>query len=42
MNIARHFMVDKGMNTLMGANWKKWKEEQSIKRAQQALLETAS
>jgi len=42
MNIARHFMVDKGMNTLMGANWKTWKEEQSIIRAQKAMTQSAS
>jgi Cupin-like domain len=32
-NIARHFVVDKGMNAVMGPNWKKWKEEQAAKRA---------
>ena len=32
-NIARHFVVDKGMNAVMGPNWKKWKETQAAKRA---------
>ncbi len=38
-NITRHFLVDKGMNTVMGENWKKWKLEQSVKRAARALAE---
>ena len=32
-NIARHFVIDKGMNAAMGPGWKKWKEEQAQKRA---------
>ncbi len=40
-NIARHFVIDKGMNAAMGPGWKKWKEEQAQKRAQEALQEVA-
>ena len=36
-NIARHFVIDKGMNAVMGPRWKSWKEEQSIKRAEEAM-----
>lgn len=36
-NITRHFIVDKGMNTVMGPKWKSWKEEQSFKRAEEAV-----
>lgn len=39
LNIARHFVVDKGMNKLAGPGWKKWKEEQAVKRAEKALEE---
>jgi len=40
-NIARHFVVDKGMNTVMGPRWKTWKEVQAHKRAAEALKEVA-
>ncbi len=40
-NIARHFVIDKGMNAAMGPGWKKWKEEQAQKRAKEALQEVA-
>jgi len=36
-NITRHFMVDKGMNALLGPKWKAWKEKQSILRAQDVI-----
>ncbi len=36
-NIARHFVVDKGMNNLLGTKWKVWKEEQAQKRALEAM-----
>lgn len=36
-NIARHFAIDKGMNAFWGSGWKKWKEEQSIRRAREAM-----
>ena len=36
-NIARHFVIDKGMNAVMGPRWKTWKEEQSRKRAEEAM-----
>lgn len=37
-NISRHFIIDKGMNALMGPNWKNWKEKQAKKRAEAALI----
>jgi Cupin-like domain len=37
-NIGRHFVIDKGMNAVMGENWKKWKEEQAIRRAEEELV----
>jgi len=37
LHIAQHFVVDKGMNTLMPRKWKSWKEEQAEKRAQEAM-----
>lgn len=40
-NIARHFVVDKGMNTVIGPRWKTWKETQAKKRAQEAFSEVA-
>ncbi len=36
-NIARHFMIDKGMNAVMGPTWKQWKEDQAQKRAKAAM-----
>lgn len=36
-NIARHFMIDKGMNAMMGARWKSWKEAHAKKRATEAM-----
>lgn len=34
VNIARHFVVDKGMNRLMGENWKKVKADLAKRRAE--------
>ncbi|GHB56580.1 cupin-like domain-containing protein [Persicitalea jodogahamensis] len=34
MNLARHTVVDKGMNSLLGPKWKEWKENKAIERAQ--------
>lgn len=33
VNIAQHFLVDKGMNVLLGPRWKKWKEDTAVRRA---------
>lgn len=40
-NIARHFVIDKSMNAVMGPKWKSWKETQSIRRAEEALTGVA-
>lgn len=32
-NLARHFVVDKGMNALLGQHWNHWKETAAVKRA---------
>lgn len=32
-NIARHFVIDQGMNKVLGPRWKQWKERQAFKRA---------
>jgi hypothetical protein len=34
INIAKHYVVDKGMNRLMGANWRKIKENIAHRRAE--------
>ena len=36
-NIATHFVVDKGMNRLMGTNWRKMKISMARKRANQSV-----
>lgn len=36
-NITRHFVIDKGMNTIMGSKWKTWKEEQAVRNATAAM-----
>ncbi|MBK7938233.1 MAG: cupin-like domain-containing protein [Lewinellaceae bacterium] len=41
-NIARHFVIDKGMNTLWGNGWKKWKETQAMKKANKAMSLTSN
>lgn len=33
LNIARHYVVDKGMNRLMGARWRELKQEMASRRA---------
>ena len=33
VNLATHFVVDKGLNTLMGKSWHDWKERQAYSRA---------
>lgn len=38
MNISRHFIVDKGMNKIMGSKWKQLKEDIAIKRAEKTLV----
>ena len=40
-NITRHFVVDKGMNAVMGSRWKTWKETRAKNRALKALSEVA-
>ncbi|HMR44550.1 MAG TPA: cupin-like domain-containing protein, partial [Saprospiraceae bacterium] len=35
VNIARHFVVDKGMNKIMGEDWRKMKEDIAKKRAEE-------
>lgn len=37
MNISRHFIVDKGMNKIMGEKWKTLKEDIAHKRADKVL-----
>lgn len=37
MNITRHFIVDKGMNKIMGPKWKTLKEDIAEKRADKVL-----
>ncbi|MCO6486473.1 MAG: cupin-like domain-containing protein [Saprospiraceae bacterium] len=39
LNIARHFVVDKGMNKLMGTSWREMKAEIARRRAE-ALIQT--
>ncbi|MEN0004497.1 MAG: cupin-like domain-containing protein [Bacteroidota bacterium] len=34
-NIARHYVVDKGMNRLMGADWRRIKEQMAKRRAEE-------
>lgn len=41
MNIARHFVVDKGMNKIWGENWKDWKERKAQERAREAMQAAA-
>lgn len=36
-NIARHYVVDKGMNRLMGPSWRRMKERMAAKRAEAVL-----
>ncbi len=36
-NIARHFVLDKGMNKLLGEKWSEWKKVRAFERAEQVL-----
>ncbi|MBP7273444.1 MAG: cupin-like domain-containing protein [Saprospiraceae bacterium] len=36
-NITRHFVVDKGLNAVMGDRWNDWKEHTAYKRAEAAI-----
>lgn len=36
-NIARHFVVDKGMNKILGTDWRKMKEDMARKRAEEEI-----
>lgn len=36
-NITRHQFVDKGMNKVLGARWKNWKEETAVRKAEEAM-----
>ena len=35
-NLAQHFLIDGGMNRLLGPRWKNWKEQKAIERAENA------
>lgn len=37
-NIARHYVVDKGMNKIMGNDWRKIKEEMAKRRAEESMM----
>ena len=37
-NVARHMVIDKGMNALLGYRWQTWKQEKAASRAMEALL----
>jgi hypothetical protein len=39
INIARHFVVDKSMNRIMGSNWREMKADIARRRAEQVLSE---
>jgi hypothetical protein len=39
-NIARHFVVDKGMNTIMGERWMDMKKQMARRRAEDLLSTT--
>ncbi len=36
-NLVRHTFIDKGMNLLMGENWKKWKEDKASENALESM-----
>jgi hypothetical protein len=38
MNIARHFVVDKGMNKILGSSWRELKAEMAKRRAEADLV----
>lgn len=37
-NLATHFVIDKGMNKLMGEKWSQWKKEKARENAEHAML----
>lgn len=37
-NLATHFMVDKGLNKVMGESWSRWKKEKAKERAEAGLM----
>lgn len=37
LNIARHYFVDKGMNRLMGQDWRRMKEQMAKRRAEELV-----
>ena len=37
-NIARHYVVDKGMNRIMGDNWRRVKEDMAKRRADEVAV----
>ena len=41
-NIATHFIIDKGMNKVLGARWRNIKERMAFRRANQALLQLSN
>ncbi len=38
LNIARHYVVDRGLNKIMGDDWRKMKEEMAKRRAEEMLV----
>lgn len=40
INIARHFVVDKGMNKIMGSSWRELKTEMAKRRAEADLVKS--
>ncbi len=38
-NIAKHYVVDKGMNKIMGDNWKQYKINAARRRAEEAMVQ---
>jgi hypothetical protein len=41
VNIARHFVLDKGMNRLLGDKWLAWKTQKAHERANRTLVNLA-
>lgn len=37
LNIARHFVVDHGLNKLLGSYWSNWKDDKAIENAEMAM-----
>jgi hypothetical protein len=38
LNIARHYVVDRGMNKIMGENWRRMKAEMARRRAEEKTM----